>query len=99
MNIFQRQNLNSTGGRTINNRRGFYRIPLKNIHFYSHYNEEASVNGDGKSVSFLFLVAFLIIAIAWVNYTNLATARSLERAREVGVRKLLGALRAHLIFQ
>jgi putative ABC transport system permease protein len=50
-------------------------------------------------VSFLFLVAFIIIAIAWVNYTNLATARSLERAREVGVRKLLGAVRTDLIIQ
>ncbi len=81
------------------NRTDFYLMPLTDIHLYSHLNEEAEVNGDGKSVSFLFLVAFIIIAIAWVNYTNLATARSLERAREVGVRKLLGALRAHLIFQ
>jgi len=81
------------------NRTDFYLQPLTDIHLYSHLNEEAEVNGDGKSVSFLFLVAFIIIAIAWVNYTNLATARSLERAREVGVRKLLGALRAHLIFQ
>jgi len=82
-----------------NNRNDFYLMPIRDIHLYSHRNEEAEVNGDGKSVSFLFLVAFIIIAIAWVNYTNLATARSLERAREVGVRKLLGALRAHLIFQ
>jgi len=82
-----------------NNRTDFYLMPLKDIHLYSHLNEEAAVNGDGKSVSFLFLVAFIIIAIAWVNYTNLATARSLERAREVGVRKLLGALRTDLIMQ
>jgi putative ABC transport system permease protein len=82
-----------------NNRTDFYLMPLKDIHLYSHLNEEAAVNGDGKSVSFLFLVAFIIIAIAWVNYTNLATARSLERAREVGVRKLLGAVRTDLIIQ
>jgi len=82
-----------------NNRRDLYLIPIKDIHLYSHYNEEAQVNGDGKSVSFLFLIAILIITIAWINYTNLATARSLERAREVGVRKVLGALRPDLIRQ
>jgi putative ABC transport system permease protein len=73
--------------------------PLTDIHLYSHYSEEAEANGDGSSVSFLFLIAFFIAAIAWVNYINLATARSLERAREVGVRKVLGALRKDLIRQ
>ena len=45
------------------------------------------------------MIAFFIAAIAWINYINLATARSLERAREVGVRKVLGALRTDLIRQ
>src|ERR1017187_5151574 len=61
--------------------------------------KEAGINSDGKSVSFLFLIAFVIIIIAWINYTNLATARSLERAKEVGIRKVLGALRKNLIMQ
>jgi putative ABC transport system permease protein len=94
-----RHKLNTPGSLAENNREDLYLMPLKSIHLYSHYNEEASVNGDGKSVSFLFLIAFLIITIAWINYTNLATARSLERAREVGVRKLLGAVRKDLILQ
>jgi putative ABC transport system permease protein len=72
---------------------------LTDIHLYSHYGEEAEANGDGASVAFLFLIAFFIAAIAWINYINLATARSLERAREVGVRKVLGALRTDLIGQ
>jgi putative ABC transport system permease protein len=72
---------------------------LTDIHLDSHYGEEAEANGDGSSVSFLFLIAFFIAAIAWINYINLATARSLERAREVGVRKVLGALRKDLIRQ
>jgi putative ABC transport system permease protein len=72
---------------------------LTDIHLYSHYQEEAQANGDGQSVSFLFLIAFFIAAIAWINYINLATARSLERAKEVGVRKVLGALRTDLIRQ
>ncbi|HCL84639.1 MAG TPA: ABC transporter permease, partial [Chitinophagaceae bacterium] len=74
-------------------------MPLRDIHLYSHYTEEAEANGDGQSVNFLFLIAFFIIGIAWINYINLATARSLERAREVGVRKVLGAFRAELIWQ
>lgn len=91
--------LNNEYSRAHNNRQDLYIIPVRDIHLYSHYNEEAGVNGDGKSVSFLFLIAFLIIIIAWVNYTNLATARSLERAKEVGVRKVLGALRKDLMGQ
>jgi putative ABC transport system permease protein len=74
-------------------------IPLTDIHLYSNYNQEAEVNGNGESVSFLFMIAFFIIGIAWINYINLATARSLERAREVGVRKVVGALRINLITQ
>ena len=74
-------------------------LPLSDIHLYSNYNQEAEVNGDGQTVSFLFLIGILIILIAWINYINLATARSVERAREVGVRKILGALRTDLIRQ
>jgi len=74
-------------------------VPLKDIHLYSHYTEEAEANGDGQAVNFLFMIAFFISGIAWINYINLATAHSLERAREVGVRKVLGALRGELIRQ
>jgi len=74
-------------------------IPLKDIHLFSHTTEEAEPNGDAQSVSFLFLIAIFIIAIAWINYINLGTARSLDRAREVGMRKVLGALKWELIWQ
>lgn len=74
-------------------------LPLSDIHLYSNYNQEAEANGNGRAVSFLFLIAFFIIGIAWINYINLATARSMERAREIGVRKVLGALRLDLIRQ
>ena len=82
-----------------NTRNSFFLMPLKDIHLRSHYSEEAEPNGDAKSVSFLLLIAFFIIGIAWINYVNLTTARSLERAREVGVRKVLGAVRSQLIRQ
>jgi putative ABC transport system permease protein len=73
--------------------------PLKDIHLYSNYMMEAEVNGDGKAVNFLFVISIFIIAIAWINYVNLSTARSLDRAREVGVRKALGSQRLQLIRQ
>ena len=92
--------INSHEGRKAANIKSeLYLIPLADIHLKSNFNQEAEVNGDGKAVAFLFLIAFFIIVIAWVNYTNLATARSLERAKEVGVRKVLGALRRDLIGQ
>ena len=77
----------------------FQMVSMPDIHLYSHYSEEAEPSGDGKSVAFLFLIGFIILGIAWINYINMATARSMERAREVGVRKLLGAVRKDLINQ
>jgi len=85
--------------KSVGDRYSLSLMPLKDIHLKSHYTEEAEANGNGQSVTFLFLIAFFIICIAWINYINLATARSLERAREVGVRKVLGALKAELIWQ
>jgi putative ABC transport system permease protein len=77
----------------------FHLQALPDIHLYSNYMFEAEVNGDGKAVYFLLAIAVFIIVIAWINYINLATARSVDRAREVGVRKVLGSLRRQLIGQ
>lgn len=85
--------------KTNNVRNEIHALPLQDIHLYSNYNQEAEVNGNGQAVAFLFLIAFFIIGIAWINYINLATARSLERAKEVGVRKVMGAMRSNLIGQ
>jgi len=90
---------NNDWAKKNNNHNELYLIPLTDIHLYSNFLQEAEVNGNGKAVSFLFLIALLIIGIAWINYTNLATARSLERAKEVGLRKVLGALRLDLVLQ
>jgi putative ABC transport system permease protein len=90
---------NTESAKTNNYHTELYVIPLPDIHLYSNYNQEAEVNGNGQSVAFLFMIAFFIIGIAWINYINLATARSVERAKEVGVRKVLGAVRRTLIGQ
>ncbi len=73
--------------------------PLQSIHLYSHYMFETEANGDGRAVYFLLAIAGFIIIIAWINYINLSTARSIDRAREVGIRKVLGSYRIQLISQ
>ncbi len=77
----------------------FFLQSLPDIHLYSHYMMEAGPNGDGKAVYILLAVALFIILIAWVNYVNLATARAIRRAREVGVRKAVGSFRSQLVSQ
>lgn len=74
-------------------------IPFSDIHLYSNYNQEAEVNGSGSAVNFMFLIGLIILGIAWINYINLSTARSVERAKEVGVRKVLGAAKGNLVRQ
>jgi putative ABC transport system permease protein len=75
--------------------------PLLDIHLESKllYEAEPDEQRDGDSVYALSVIAFFILAIAWVNYINLATARSFNRANEVGVRKVMGAFRQQLIGQ
>lgn len=77
----------------------FHLQPLTSIHLYSNYPQEAEVNGNGNSVYFLLIISVLILLIAWVNYINLSTARSMERARDVGLRKVAGATRPQLVRQ
>ncbi len=73
--------------------------PLTDIHLNSHYFMEPLPNVDGKTVYLLLGIALFIIIIAWVNYINLATARAISRAKEVGIRKVIGSQRKQLIFQ
>lgn len=72
---------------------------LRDIHLDSDYIMEFKPNGNRKSVYFLSVIAVLVLIIAWVNYINLASAKSVERAREVGVRKVMGGVRQQLIQQ
>ncbi len=73
--------------------------PLQSIHLYSHYMNEPEANGDGKTTYLLAGIALFIVLIAWVNYVNLATARAITRAREVGIRKAIGSQRRQLMVQ
>ena len=75
--------------------------PLTDIHLYSNLLYETSPEElrSGDSVYALSIIALFILIIAWVNYINLATARSFKRANEVGVRKVVGAVKGQLVGQ
>lgn len=77
----------------------FHLQPLSDIHLDSNFMFEFQRNGDRQSTYFLSIVAIFILVIAWINYINLSTAKSIERAREVGVRKVMGSFRTQLIQQ
>ncbi len=74
--------------------------PITDIHLRSDFDYDEHVGGgSARTVYFFALVALFVLIIAWVNYINLATARALERAREVGVRKVVGARKSQVIAQ
>ena len=77
----------------------FYLQPLSKAHLYSDFEYEIGKTASATVVWGLLIIAVLIIVIAWVNYINLATAKSMERAKEVGVRKVAGATKQQLIRQ
>ncbi|MDO3627464.1 ABC transporter permease [Mucilaginibacter sp. BT774] len=73
--------------------------PLKNWHLYAEYRNGTVAGGLIDYVRLFALIGILILVIACINFTNLATARSEQRAREVGVRKAIGSSRKDLILQ
>jgi putative ABC transport system permease protein len=73
--------------------------PLTDIHLNSHFMQEYEINGNKDAVDILFIIAVFVIIMAWVNYINLSTAGALNRAREVGLRKVVGASRFNLVVQ
>jgi putative ABC transport system permease protein len=73
--------------------------PFTDIHLHSNLTYEIEPNGSARTVYFLLLIAIAVLGIALINYVNLATAGSLSRAKEVGMRKALGAGKIQLIGQ
>jgi len=73
--------------------------PLTDIHLHSNYMLDVAEQGNSSYVKTFALVALFIIIIACINFMNLATAVSGQRAKEVGLRKTVGALRRQLIAQ
>lgn len=77
----------------------FSLFPITDIHLYSNKEGELATNGNASYVSLFSLIGFFILLLACINFTNLATARSAVRAKEVGVRKAIGARRRNLVSQ
>jgi len=73
--------------------------PLTSIHLHSNLQVDLPGHGNSQYVSIFFIVAIFILIVACINFMNLATARSARRAKEVGLRKVVGALRGQLIGQ
>jgi putative ABC transport system permease protein len=73
--------------------------PLQDIHLNNTTSYEVEVNGNRQAIYFLSVIGLFVIVIAWVNYVNLSTAKAAERAKEVGLRKVVGSTRPQLIGQ
>ena len=77
--------------------------PIQEIHLKSEMTYEPETPGSAKSVNFLEIISIFILAIAWVNYVNLSTAKAVDRAKEVGLRKVIGArklqIRGQFLFE
>jgi putative ABC transport system permease protein len=81
------------------NKLSYTLIPVTKIHLYSDRSFELSPGGNIQYVYIFSVVAIIILLIACINFMNLATARSANRAREVGIRKVLGTEKRQLIAQ
>ncbi len=73
--------------------------PLTSIHLHSRLDNELETNGDIRNIYVFAAIGAFILLVACINFMNLSTARSAGRAREVGLRKVLGAEKARLVRQ
>ncbi len=78
---------------------GISLVPLADIHLTPQAGYEAETKGNRSAMVALIFAAMAILGIAWINYINLTVVRSMERAKEVGVRRVVGAFRKQVIFQ
>lgn len=94
--------LNRNGGRDLK-AAGFAKTlfiqPLEDIYLHSNYGFEVAPNGNVKYLYVFSSIAAFLLLIACINFMNLSTARSERRAKEVGLRKVIGALKSALISQ
>ena len=74
-------------------------MPLRDIYLKSDVRFETGPTGNQKAVNILSGIALLVLVLAYFNYVNLTTAKSMERAKEIGVRKVNGANKRNLVFQ
>ncbi len=86
-------------GEVSGNVEKFFLQPLKEIHLDDSMEYEIGVVTNGVTVWLMLCIAIFIVCIAWINYINLNTSRAIQRAKEVGIRKSVGALKSQIIRQ
>jgi putative ABC transport system permease protein len=74
-------------------------VPLESIHLNPQKQYEKEIKGNKNSLFTLITIAIVILLIAWINYVNLTTARSMERAKDIGLRKVAGSSQKELVCQ
>ncbi|MGA2624185.1 MAG: ABC transporter permease [Bacteroidota bacterium] len=77
----------------------FFLQPVRDLHLYPCPQDELETPGDPARLYIFSAIGLLVLLIACINFMNLATARSMKRAKEIGTRKVLGANRSQLIVQ
>jgi putative ABC transport system permease protein len=85
---------------TGNNGKTEFRLQnIKGIHLNSHLDNESKINGDRNSVIAMIFIAIVILIIAWINFVNLTLIRAVDHAKSIGIRKMAGAAKKHLVYQ
>jgi putative ABC transport system permease protein len=82
-----------------NSKRVYSLQPIREIHLTPGLRHEPNSTISVNTIYFFVLISIFILAIAWINYINLSTARAMERSREVGIKKSIGAFRSQLLAQ
>jgi putative ABC transport system permease protein len=73
--------------------------PVSSIYLQSSLSGELEAGGNGKLLGYLVIVAFFVLTLGWLNYINLTTASLIARAKEVGVKRLMGSSKTQIAFQ
>lgn len=77
----------------------YYMQALEEMHFTKDVNFDIAPNADAQALYIYIGIAFMILIIAGINYVNLATARAINMTKEIGIRKVIGALRSDLMIR
>lgn len=77
----------------------FHLTKVEDIHLTSKLENEFKVNGSKQNTNILFIIAIIIILIAWINFINISSSEVIEKAKDAGIRKLNGASRSHIMIQ
>ena len=96
---FLNKHMGSRNGVPVSKFNKLHLWPLTDIHLYSNLDSEIEANGDINTVYVFGIIAVLVLLIACINFINLSTAQSSKRAKEVGLRKVVGAERTSIIRQ